>query len=158
MHTHCIINIEAQYIQGHIRLEGEPLNGCDISLPSIFYSENGILTCNINMYLVPQIFYGQSVRIMRFIEMQFLYENTFNDVQLMMCRNALFSKSYVLWKTRFDPWVGKISWRRKTLLCPIFWPGEFHGLYSPWGRKESDTTEGLLLSLIFTYTIGYIDN
>ena len=23
------------------------------------------------------------------------------------------------------------------------WPGEFHGLYSPWGRKESDTTERL---------------
>ena len=22
-----------------------------------------------------------------------------------------------------------------------FWPGEFHGLYSPWSRKESDTTE-----------------
>ena len=21
------------------------------------------------------------------------------------------------------------------------WPGEFHGLYSPCGRKESDTTE-----------------
>ena len=21
------------------------------------------------------------------------------------------------------------------------WPGEFHGLYGPWGRKESDTTE-----------------
>ena len=24
---------------------------------------------------------------------------------------------------------------------PVFWPGEFHGLYSPWSRKESDTTE-----------------
>ena len=24
---------------------------------------------------------------------------------------------------------------------PVFWPGEFHGLYGPWGRKESDTTE-----------------
>ena len=24
---------------------------------------------------------------------------------------------------------------------PVFWPGEFHGLYSPWGRKESDMTE-----------------
>ena len=24
---------------------------------------------------------------------------------------------------------------------PVFWPGEFHGLYSPWGRKESNTTE-----------------
>ena len=30
---------------------------------------------------------------------------------------------------------------------PVFWPGEFHGLYSPWGRKESDTTERLSLSL-----------
>ena len=27
------------------------------------------------------------------------------------------------------------------LSTPIFWPGEFHGLYRPWGRKESDTTE-----------------
>ena len=24
---------------------------------------------------------------------------------------------------------------------PGFWPGEFHRLYSPWGHKESDTTE-----------------
>ena len=22
----------------------------------------------------------------------------------------------------------------------VFWPGEFHGLCSPWGRKESDMT------------------
>ena len=29
----------------------------------------------------------------------------------------------------------------------IFWPGEFHGQYSPWGRKESDTTERFPLSL-----------
>ena len=26
---------------------------------------------------------------------------------------------------------------------PVFWPGEFHGLYNPWGHKESDTTEWL---------------
>ena len=25
------------------------------------------------------------------------------------------------------------------------WPGEFPGLYSPWGHKESDTTERLSL-------------
>ena len=31
----------------------------------------------------------------------------------------------------FDPWVGKIPWRRERLSTPIFWPGEFHGLYSP---------------------------
>ena len=39
-----------------------------------------------------------------------------------------------------DPWVGKIPWRRERLTTPVFWPGEFHGLYSPWGHKELDTT------------------
>ena len=29
------------------------------------------------------------------------------------------------------------SWRRKWLLTPVFWPGEFHGLYRLWGRKET---------------------
>ena len=48
----------------------------------------------------------------------------------------------------FNPWVGKIPWRRERLPSPVFWPGEFHGLYSPWSRKESDTTERL--SLHFT--------
>ena len=42
-----------------------------------------------------------------------------------------------------DPWVRTIPW----LPTPVFWPGEFHGLYSPWGCKESDTTERLSLSL-----------
>ena len=45
----------------------------------------------------------------------------------------------------FDPWVGKIHWRREGLATPVFWPGEFHGLYSPWGGKESDMTERLSL-------------
>ena len=36
----------------------------------------------------------------------------------------------------FDPWVVKIRWRRERLPTPVFWPGEFHGLYSPWGRKN----------------------
>ena len=44
----------------------------------------------------------------------------------------------------FDPWVGKMPWRRERLPTPEFWPGEFHG--SPWGCKESDTTEQLSLS------------
>ena len=48
----------------------------------------------------------------------------------------------------FDPWVGKIPWRGEGLPTAVFWPGECHGLYSPWGRKESDTTEQLWASLI----------
>ena len=27
----------------------------------------------------------------------------------------------------FDPWVGKIPWRREWLPTPVFWTGEFHG-------------------------------
>ena len=47
---------------------------------------------------------------------------------------------------RFDPWVGKILWRRKWQPTPVFLSGKFHGQrslvsYSPWDRKESDTTE-----------------
>ena len=41
-----------------------------------------------------------------------------------------------MWETRFDPWVGKIPWRREGLPTPVFWPREFHGLYSPWGWKS----------------------
>ena len=39
------------------------------------------------------------------------------------------------------PRVGKIPWRRERLPTSVFWPGEFHGLYSPPGHKELDTTE-----------------
>ena len=37
-----------------------------------------------------------------------------------------------MWENGFNPWVGKIPWRREKLPSPVFWPGEFHGLYSPW--------------------------
>ena len=45
-----------------------------------------------------------------------------------------------------ETWIGKIPWRRERLPTPIFWPGEFRGLYSPRGRRESDRTEWLSLS------------
>ena len=51
----------------------------------------------------------------------------------------------------FNPWLGKIPWRRERLASPLFWPGEFHGLYSLWSPKESDTTEQLSLSQCITF-------
>ena len=39
-----------------------------------------------------------------------------------------------------------VSWRREQLPTPLFWHGEFHGLYSPWGCKELDMTEQLSLT------------
>ena len=48
----------------------------------------------------------------------------------------------------FDPWVGKLPWRRKWLPTPVFFPGKSHGQrslvsYSPWSRKEMDKFEQL---------------
>ena len=47
-------------------------------------------------------------------------------------------------------WVGKIPWRMELLPTPVFWPGEFHGLYNPWGHKELDMTEQLSFSTSFS--------
>ena len=48
-------------------------------------------------------------------------------------------------ETWVQSWVRKNPWRRERLPTPGFWPRE----YSPWGRKESDTTERLSLSFMF---------
>ena len=98
-----------------------------------------------------------------------------------------------MWGPGFDPWVGKIPWRRERLpipvllgfpcvsagkesTCnagalgsiselgrsleeerlpsPVFWPRDFHGLFSLWGCKESDMTEWLPLSLsLWTFQV-----
>ena len=53
----------------------------------------------------------------------------------------------VMWET----WVGKIPWRREWLLTPVFWPGEFHGLYSPWGSQRVGHNRA-------TFTFTYVSN
>ena len=47
-----------------------------------------------------------------------------------------------------ETWVRKMPWRKEWLPTPVSLPGESPGLrslegYSPWGLKESDTTERL---------------
>ena len=49
-------------------------------------------------------------------------------------------------KFGFDPWVGKIPWRKACQPTPVFLPGQSHGQrslagYSAWSCRESDTTE-----------------
>ena len=55
------------------------------------------------------------------------------------------------------PGSGRSPGEKKRHAIPVFLPGEFHGQrslvgYSPWGCKESDTTEWL--SLPFTFKIA----
>ena len=49
-------------------------------------------------------------------------------------------------RLEFNPWVGKIPWRRKWQPVPVSLPGKPLGQrslagYSPWGCKESEMTD-----------------
>ena len=53
------------------------------------------------------------------------------------------------------PGLGRFPWRRKWQPTPVLLPRKLHGWrslvgYSPWGRKESDTTERLHFHLPYT--------
>ena len=56
----------------------------------------------------------------------------------------------------------KMPWRRKWQPTLVFLPGESHGQrglagYSPWGRKESDSTEQLMLLLFLKEFLAEVD-
>ena len=59
-------------------------------------------------------------------------------------------ESCLQWRIpRFNPWVGKILWRRKRQTTPVLLPGKSHGEgslvgYSPWSRKKLDMTQRLM--------------
>ena len=39
------------------------------------------------------------------------------------------------------PGSGRFTVEVDRLPTPVLWPGEFHGLFSPWSHKELDMTE-----------------
>ena len=45
----------------------------------------------------------------------------------------------------FNPWVGKMPWRRKWQSAPVLLPWDYYGQrrLGPWGHKELDMTEYL---------------
>ena len=63
-------------------------------------------------------------------------------------------------RSEFDPWVGKIPWRRGWQPTLVFLPGESHGQrsvvgYSPQGHRASDITFISLLPLNYaSFTEG----
>ena len=80
-------------------------------------------------------------------------ENSLDFITSMKGLPRWFTCQRRRWKRHmFDPWVRKIPWRRAWQPTPVFMPGESHGQrsllgYSPWGHKESDTTEWLSTSM-----------
>ena len=69
--------------------------------------------------------------------------------------SVMKESTYQCRRSGFDPWVGKIPWRRKWQPAPVCLPGESHGRrslvgYSPWGRK-TDTTQQLYNNALSTH-------
>ena len=61
----------------------------------------------------------------------------------------------------FDPWVGKMPWRRAWKPTPVLLPGECHGQRSlvgcsPWGLKELDTTEATKHNSTAAYYFNFL--
>ena len=61
-----------------------------------------------------------------------------------------------MWETWVQSLGWETPWRRERLPIPVFWPGEFLGLYSPWVRKELDTTEPLSLFGCYHQPVGLL--
>ena len=44
-----------------------------------------------------------------------------------------------------ETWIRSLGWedplKKGKATHSVFWPGEFHELYSPWGHKELDIAE-----------------
>ena len=53
-----------------------------------------------------------------------------------------------MWETWVRSLGGEDPLDKGNVPTPVFWPGEFHGLYSQWGRKELDMTERLRFTLL----------
>ena len=72
--------------------------------------------------------------------------NIFVLIQVVLSGKEPTCKCRRLKRHRFDPWVGKIHWRKAWQSTPVFLPGESHEQasmagYKPLGCKESDTSE-----------------
>ena len=75
----------------------------------------------------------------------------------LSCKKNTLANAWRYRRCVSNPWVGKVLWRREWQPTPVFLPEEFHGQRSlagpsPWGHKQSDTTE----RLTYTFTLYHV--
>ena len=92
----------------------------------------------------------ESIVLSEMSQRQILYDATHMWASLVL---QTVKRPPAMQDTRLNPWVRTIPWRRQWHPTPVLLPGKPHGRrslvgYSPWGHKESDTTEQQTLSLI----------
>ena len=89
------------------------------------------------------------------------YAKAFDCVRKTSLGAQMGKRLPTMWETGFNPWVGNIPWRRIWQPTLVLLRGKSHRRrsvvgYSPWGCKESDTTERLhsLLAVWITINCG----
>ena len=123
-----------------------------------------LLWCHGALLLLP-VWKVKRPRLLTLAQQRLFYQTQGNqDLPIIISEGSkLLAKTWWLrqWsiclqcgKPGFSPWVGKIPWRRKWQPTPVLLPGKFRGWrsllgFSPWGCKESDTTERLHFLLSF---------
>ena len=68
------------------------------------------------------------------------------DILCLLIWHIVFHLSIWMVCVLFDPWVGKICWRRAWQLAPVFLPGECPGTEEPGGLQSSGSQSWTWLS------------
>ena len=87
---------------------------------------------------------------------EILVRQTITLTLTLTLEDQIVKNPHTMQETLFNCWV-KIPWGRAWKPTPVFLPEKSHRQrslagYSPWGRKESDMTQQLTLSLLFIET------
>ena len=126
-----IMSIESLMLSSHLIL------CCPLLLPSIFLS----ISC-ANEYSGLASFRADWFDLLAVQgTLKSLLQNHSSKTSILW--SSVFFYCPALTSVGFNLWVGKSPGRREWLSAPVLWLGEFHGLSTPRGHKESDTTEWL---------------
>ena len=108
-------------------------------------------------WLVPNmtVFFSKTSKknlVFQYVNMNFHTTETWGFSVGSVSKESAWMQATWVWSL-----VGNIPWRRKWQATPVFLPGEFHGQrslsdYSPWGCRESETTERLTHTHTHTHT------
>ena len=71
--------------------------------------------------------------------LQWVFPTQESNQGLLCCRRILYQLSYQgslqCRRPEFNPWLGKMLWKKKWQPTPVFFPGEFHGKQSLAGCR-----------------------
>ena len=114
--------------------------------PLICWLPLGLLLLQYTLYIVPNaalnigVHESFQIRVFVFTDRHPGVELLGNMVVLGLARSLSGKESTCKWRGRFDPWIGKIPWRKKWKSIPLFLPGKSCGQRglvgcSSWGHK-----------------------